>query len=335
MDKSCVKSCLVRATMTIILVLVASCKPTVPSEYIQPGEMEDILYDYHISQAMVYQRQQKNPKETAGNSPMYKRNLYYQTVLKKYGVTEAEFDSSLVYYYSHADKLQKIYKRISERMEKNAVSLGTSVSDINKYSQFKADGDTANIWNSSTSALLTPAPPYNRLDFKIESDTTFKKGDSFLLNFMTDFIYQGGTKDAIIYIAIRYDNDSISTHNSHVAVSGLSQLRIPGNQQNDIKEINGFIYLNRGNDNSNTLKLMFINQIQLIRFHKKTFQITENDITDSEENKITSGMVKDTIHPPHITNDTARRPIQSNTMVKSRRLPIDDNAKEIQKNSSK
>ena len=35
-----------------VFLLIVACTPTVPKEYIQPGEMEDILYDYHVAQAM-------------------------------------------------------------------------------------------------------------------------------------------------------------------------------------------------------------------------------------------------------------------------------------------
>lgn len=240
--------------------LMLSCKPTVPGEYIQPGEMEEILYDYYIMQALAGQ---------GGNYEMnsYNKNVYYYAVLKKHGVTEAEFDSSLVYYYSNADRLYDIYIKLSDRIGNEAMSLGASVGGIGKYSKLRADGDTADIWRESPAAVLMPVAPYNRLSFEIKADSTFRQGDSFLLNFMTDFLYQSGTKDAVAYMAVRYDNDSISAFNSHVGVSGVSQLRIPGNSKNGIKEIKGFIYLNRGNDNSTTLKIMFISNIQLIRFH--------------------------------------------------------------------
>lgn len=257
-------------SVCIFLMFLASCKPTVPDEYIQPDEMENILYDYHISQAMAYHGK-------GDNDLQYKKSLYYHAVLKKHGVTEEVFDSSLVYYYAHAEDLRKIYKNITERMEKEAVGLGVSAGEIGKYSQLKADGDTANIWHEATSAALMPVAPYNRIDFRIESDSTFKRGDSFVLNFMSSFVYQSGTKDAVAYIAVRYNNDSISTHNTHVSTSGECQLRIPGNPDSAIKEINGFIYLNRGNDESNTLKLVFIDNIQLIRFHPDKELAEKND----------------------------------------------------------
>lgn len=244
----------------MIMMSVSSCKPGIPSEYIQPDEMEDILYDYYVSQSSVYQN-------SDSNTPVYNKNVYYHTVLKKHGVTEAEFDSSLVYYYTYAEKLSTIYKNVSARLEKEAVALGASAGEIGKYSALKADGDTANIWRGGTATVLMPVPPYNRMDFVIKSDTTFMRGDSFMMNFMTTFVYQSGTKDAVIYIAVRYDNDSISTHTNRVSSSGLTQLRVPANKDNDIKEIKGFVYLSRGNDESNTLKLMFIDNIQMVRFH--------------------------------------------------------------------
>ena len=43
-----------RSPLYILLLLMAlACKPTVPSEYIQPSELEDLLYDYHVAEAMA------------------------------------------------------------------------------------------------------------------------------------------------------------------------------------------------------------------------------------------------------------------------------------------
>ena len=75
------------------------------------------------------------------------------------------------------------------------------------------------------------------------------------------------------YIAVHYDNDSTAAYSCHVGVSGISQLRVPGDRNHGIKSMKGFIYLNRGDDNSHTLKLMFISQIQLVRFHPEEVSV--------------------------------------------------------------
>lgn len=258
--------------LCIVSLVALSCSPGVPGEYIQPDELEDILYDYYVSQAMASQGQNRE-------QAIFNRNVYFNAVLKKHGITEAELDSSMVYYYSDTKRLYNIYLKLSERIGNDAMGLGASVREIGKYSQLRADGDTANIWQESQTAILMPLPPYNRVDFSIKADSTFMCGDSFLFNFMTEFMYQSGTKDAVVYVAIRYDNDSISTHSTHVGVSGLSQLRIPANASNTVESIDGFIYLSRGNDESQTLKLMFISQIQFVRFHAKK---TEEEKTEAD-----------------------------------------------------
>lgn len=247
----------------IAVLLIVSCKPQVPDEYIQPDELEDILYDYHLAQAMAYQN-------TDAESSSFNKYLLYQAVLRKHGVTEAEFDSSMVYYYTHAKKLNEIYSNVESRMEAQAVGLGASAGEMGRYSLLTADGDTANIWRSVSAKVLLPVPLYNKFTFEVEADSTFKRGDSFLFSFMSTFVYQNGTKDAVAYMAVTYDNDSTASYISHISVSGYSQLRIQGNDRNDIKRMEGFICLNKGNDESVTQKIMLIDDMKLIRFHPQT-----------------------------------------------------------------
>lgn len=246
---------------TICMVCIG-CKPSVPGNIIQPDDMEDILYDYYLSREMA----QKPSGE--GNSS-YLRTLYYKSVLKKHGVTEAEFDSSLVYYYGHADDFAKIFSRVSDRMQQYGKSIGINTNGMGgTLTQYSTTGDTANIWRGATSAMLLPVAPYNRFDFEIKADTSFHKGDSFMFTFMTNYLFQQGTKDATAYIDVKYSNDSIASFSTSISVSGQSQLRVMECSKHDIKLIRGFIYLNRGNDESETVKLMFIDNIQFVRFHK-------------------------------------------------------------------
>lgn len=88
--------------------ILFSCKPKVPGKYLQPDEFEDILYDYHMADAMA------NGDENANNTS-YNVVLYRQAMLRKYGISQAEFDSSLVYYMRHAVRLHRIYENLTKR----------------------------------------------------------------------------------------------------------------------------------------------------------------------------------------------------------------------------
>ena len=301
-------------TYLLVLMLVVACKPSVPSEYIQPGDMEDILYDYHLALAMSRQK--------SGGNTDFNRSLYFRSVLKKYGVTEAEFDSSLVYYYSHAYRLKDIYSEVNQRLSDEATSLGVAVGDINRYSQYSTTGDTANIWNQQTDLLLIPYPTMNRYDFTVKVDTTFKKGDSFMFQFMSEYIWQNGSKDVTVCIVCKYEGDSIIQTANHVSVAGTAQVRVPANREKKLKEMRGFIYLSDGGDDTNTRKMLFISQIQLIRFHDKF--VANEDIKNDESS--TEAPAKDSIqrgdNPRGPKPDTVRSRI-SGGQHGLRPIPID------------
>ena len=262
----------------LALLLLMACTPTVPKQFIQPDDMEDILYDYHIGQAIAKDRVGE-PRESDIN-----RNKYFLAVLKKHNVTETEFDTSMVYYYSHLERLKDIYTNVNERLADEAKMLGATVGEMNRYSRYSTSGDTANIWSDRTDLLLMPCPTMNRFDFTVKVDTSFYKGDSFAFQFVSEYIWQSGTKDAVVCIVTKYEGDSIIQTVNHVSVSGVSQIRVPANRENKLKEMRGFIYLTGGvNDDVSVRRMMFISQLQLIRFHNKEVKNeTKKDGTETD-----------------------------------------------------
>lgn len=248
------------ASVAALLLAANACTPSVPAGVIPPDEMEELLYDYHKAAATAFRTQGEGAAQV-------RRNVLCREVLRQHGLTEAQFDSALVYYYTDTERLYKIYHRLSQRLESEVASLGGSVAQ-GEFEGLSNDGDTASVWNGPKCALLMPIELYNRLDFELTPDSTYKRGDTFLLNFNTQFLYQSGTKDATCYIAVEYDNDTIITAQTHISYPGLTQMRTQMFDGANIKGIRGFVYLSRGNDESETLKLMSIENIQLIRFHK-------------------------------------------------------------------
>lgn len=284
------------SVLTIAAVcLLAACKPGTPSRYIQPGEMEDILYDYHIGQAMA--QLEEGPLEQRN----FDRTVNMAAVLKKHGVTKAEFDSSLVYYYTRSDRFKDIYKHVAERLSDEALNLGASDGEIERYATLSMNGDTTNIWAGNRTAVLIPYAPDNRISFRQVADTTYRKGDSFEFNIMVDFLYQTGSKDAIVCLAAKLDNDSIVSRVNHVSVAGVNQLRLTIDDDLAVKELYGYIYLGKGNDQSSTLKLMFLKNIQLIRFHKQEVKAEAKPEVQTDDKPETAPetkeLVKDSVRP--------------------------------------
>ena len=73
--------------------------------------MRDVLIDLHKTDAIL----QLSGKQYRQGE---KRELYYATVLEKHGITQAEFDSSLVWYTAHPQLFDKIYPRVLAQLKK-------------------------------------------------------------------------------------------------------------------------------------------------------------------------------------------------------------------------
>lgn len=286
------------------LIVVFSCKPKVPKEYLQPDEFEDILYDYHLADAMANRE---------GNADVaYNSVLYRQAVLKKYGITQAEFDSSLVYYMRHADRLHGIYENLTKRFEDEAMALGASANDIRRYGDMTSVRDTSNMWTGVPSVLLMTKAPYNVMTFDIAADSSYHKGDKLILSFNCDFIYKDGVKEAIALLAIKFKNDSVASSTVRMSTNSNYTVTVADNANKGIKSISGFIYLNdrnsnRGDSYNSSLKLMFIDNIRLIRMRGTGQQDATQPLTLQPQSRL------DTLSKPNVTsgkggNDKAKEP---------------------------
>lgn len=247
-----------------LMVLAISCTPQVPDKYLQPDEFEDILYDYHLADAMA-----NNSGDV--NEISYNVTFYRQAVLRKYGITQAEFDSSLVYYTRHSDRLHKIYENISKRLEEDAMALGASANDIRSFGAMTSARDTSNLWTGVPATMLITKAPYNVMSFEIEADSTYREGDKLILSFNCDFLFSDGNKDATALLAVQFKNDSIASNYTRMTSNMRYNVTVNDVRNVGIKTIRGFIYLNNRNrsnsesSSDNELKLLFIDNIRLVR----------------------------------------------------------------------
>jgi len=60
------------------------------------------------------------------------------------------------------------------------------------------------------------------------------------------------------------------------------QLNIPEYKGHEIKKMRGFFYLGNGSERTTTTRLLFLNNIQLIRFHSEKYEETKKDSIESD-----------------------------------------------------
>lgn len=246
-----------------LLFSVSSCKPSLPSGVLSKGKMTDILYDYHLALAMAHM----DDNGDKGQSLAYR-----EAVLRKYDVTSAEFDSSMVYYMRHTELLEDVYKDLTDRYNNEITAMGGSAKEGGEFANLSATGDTANVWNLATSMVFMPVQPFNSTSFDIKVDSTFHKGDRLMLDFDAQFIYQDGMRNGVAMLAVQFGNDSIAQRTIMIQSTQHYSVELSDADSLGIKSVKGYFMLMNGDDGTGvssqtTLKLMFLEHIKLIRMH--------------------------------------------------------------------
>ena len=277
-----------------ITVVLTGCKPGIPGRYLQMDEMVDILYDYHVADGMV-QTNFDSPDSVA-------MRAYRISILKNHGVTQADFDSSMIYYTRHTRLLQKVYDKIADRLDREAVERGGQAG----FTNLTENADTTNVWKRSTAFVLSPYLATNRMSFEIKADSSYHEGDRMVLDFDAQFLYQDGTRDALVVLAITYANDSVEYVNNSISTSSHYHMQIMNEGRLAIKSVRGFWMLSSDRamptSSATTFKLFIVSNVRLVKMH----------VTEPVKKPEDGNMSPDSLELPKIDSLDRRRPINLN-----------------------
>lgn len=215
--------------VTALLTALASCTSSRPSYVLSSGEMEDLLYDIHKAHYL---------QETMGKD-RYEGDMQYAlmlSVLKKHDVTQAEWDSSMVYYTRNADEMKEIYSELMDRLEYESAAMGGGSN---------RDMDSTNIWSGEKHILLTNSNMDCTYQWKQEADTLLKKGEKLKLRFDAVFLNQTSQRRCSAVIALRLSNDSVIVKNQMLSQSAAYTIDIADENSIGIKSISGLFMLHR------------------------------------------------------------------------------------------
>lgn len=302
-------------TWTLLLgaALLVGCGKQIPTDVIQPDRMENILYDYHLSISM---------SNNLSYSDNYQKEAYKNYVFRKYSITEAEFDSSMVWYTRHTEELAAIYKRLGERFRKEKKQVQTLLAQRENKPATSQPGDTVNVWYDRTIYWLTDAPLTDKVTFEIPTDSNFKAKDAFLWSADYIFLSDIGCK-ATVGFNIMFDNDSVVGRVQEVTRSGVQSLYIKPDSAFAIKSVNGFIYYE---DDSLRTPGLIVNNITLTRYHEPVDSVAvaakdsvaavvkapaDDVVTDKKTDSVQVEIKKDVpvrMNPREMKENNAERP---------------------------
>ncbi len=252
------KTPFVKILFVFFAVVLSACQIKTPDWVIPSDKMADILYDYHLAQAV-----------TTDEGPLsYKKKLHINYVFDKHGYTKEMFDSSLVWYTRYPKQLVKIYSGLENKLLVEMEKMGVGSVADDSFNTLMATADTVNLWRDARVKLLSSTAMTNRMVFEYKADSTYVKGDSITFSFTARHLSAG--KDSVDYNAqaallVEYGDATSSVAGVRVTADGSYAVSVERNFNSDIKSFSGFLYYS-DNDSLAAPKLL-VGDIAVKRIH--------------------------------------------------------------------
>lgn len=195
------------------MAVIAGCN-NLPDGVLNKKEMASLLVDIHKGESVVDMQ-----RGIYRNDSM--RKVVKQSILLKHGVTQAQLDTSFVYYGNHIEDYLEIYDEVIKQLEEQLTTAKGNKVNTPVF----AEGDSVNIWQLSPVYKLSSADELNNIIFNIEKDDTWKNGDNYMLKFKVVNSRQQQPKIKAVMYA-RYDDGRVELRPSPSLSNGWLKLRL-------------------------------------------------------------------------------------------------------------
>jgi len=222
---------LIVAFIFATVLILSSCDGR-PKNVLSASKMADVLTDMHKLEGSL---------EAKGISynQFDLKSKYYNSILEKYDITAAQFDSSVVWYTKNPKKFEKIYEDVNGQL----TQLQT---DVQKGKYHYVDSIELrkikiNIWNKPIKYIYTKDSTRTKLAFEIKEDN-LKFGDVYELKFKQTIAKADSCKNRHILLCINYSNgkiDSVYKKTYNDNIERRYTIHFPAKRKLKIKSISG------------------------------------------------------------------------------------------------
>lgn len=249
---------------------VAACSK-VPDGILSEKKMQAVQVDMQLAEAMI------NLDGKAFPDNAHKEALY-QSVFRKYGITQAEYDSSLVWYGRHLDIYMKVYDRVLADLNRRQQALG----DVQASAAPVSQQDSVDIWPRRASLRLEPGALFNGVTFDIKPETNYSSGSSFVLGVHVWGIHKGLACKPEIRISADQGDTTVTVHDKLLR-DGYHETVLKTVSTKQVRRVYGHIFLNNAGSSYHkvyldSLNLMKYNYGRLSGMAKDTAAVRKQEV---------------------------------------------------------
>jgi hypothetical protein len=216
-------------------VMFAACSRA-PEGILPERKMQHVLVDIQIAEDMI-------GMDAATFPTNEEKTALYRSVFRKHGVTEAEYDSSLVWYGHNLDAYMRIYKLALADVQARIDALGDAapepVTEMNR--------DSLEIWTFRRYRELSPRMLANMMVFDIEPGTAYSSGSTFVLGMHVWGVTPRMREPVEMHLRTVCD-DTTYTASRTIRENGYCELRLKVSPVKRTQRVYGYIRLDGKED---------------------------------------------------------------------------------------
>jgi hypothetical protein len=205
-----------------------------PSGVMSRGEMVDFLTDLHKLDGAL------NAKDM-GNAQDRKNLYYYNALLKKHGITQQQFDSSLVYYTRNPKKFERIYIAVIDNL--TALQKDVTAHKYHPVDSAALRYSVLDLWQKDRKMVYTKDSVRKQLAFTIKN-APLNWQDTYVLSFLQKTSLKDSSDGKYVVIRVHYSDkvvDSIYTRRFADTLTRRFTIRIKADRKKSVDSISGKI----------------------------------------------------------------------------------------------
>ena len=239
---------------------MSACSP-VPGGILPQKKMQAVVTDMQLAEAMI------NADKSTYHDDVHKLALY-ESVFRKYNITRAEYDSSLMWYAHNLDRYMQVYNMIAKDVDDRISGLG----DVAKTYTSSNLQDSTDIWPRRSYLTFSSQAPFNGTVFRIEPSDAFPSGSTFALKMRVWGITPSMKKKPEIRLCID-QGDTILTVNDKLQRDGFHTTQLKALSSKRVNRVYGYLRLD--NSDGNYYKV-YADSISLVLYnYKMALQTTD------------------------------------------------------------
>ncbi len=251
--------------VVLLAVLAASCSKT-PGGVLSEKKMKDVLVDMQIAEAMI-------GTDAKAYESDAEKDALYQSVFRKHKITQADYDSSLIWYGRNLDVYMQVYDLVLAEMNDRQKALG----DVQATAAPVSKRDSVDIWPRLTYLTLSPKAVFNGVTVDIKPDKNYPSGSTFVLGLRVWGLNDAMKSRPTVKLSANQGDTTIIV-NEKIMHDGYHETVLRTVPTKQIRSVFGSIRMEERGNNKDAYFKIYVDSLNLMRYNYGHYNNVEPDL---------------------------------------------------------